>query len=140
MDTSRDFTFKDGYFSAKESILLFRGMKRKNLYSTSQNWDVWIRHENDEIAYRASFKIKKSTIIIICFFEENDGPIKCWDFGPAKGMNGFQAGPEGKYTRKLRRWFLDELGIMLPQAGIWGEIDAFHDPHNHTTSIFCTYQ
>ena len=115
-------------------------MKRKNLYSTSQNWDVWVRHENDEIAYRASFKIKKSTIIIICFFEENDGPIKFWDFGPAKGMNGFQSGPEGKYTRKVRRWFLDELGIMLPQAGIWGEIDAFHDPHNHTTSIFCIYR
>lgn len=75
MDTSRDFTFKDGYFSANESILLFRGMKRKNLYSTSQNWDVWIRrHENDEIAYRASFKIKKSTIIIICFLKKMTDP------------------------------------------------------------------
>ena len=74
MDTSRDFTFKDGYCSAKESILLFRGMKRKNLYSTSQNLDVWIRHENDEIAYRASFKIKKSTIIIICFLKKMTDP------------------------------------------------------------------
>ena len=57
-------------------------------------------------------------------------------YGLGMRMNDFQSGPEGKYTRKVRRWFLDELGIMLPQAGIWGEIDAFHDPHNHTTSIF----
>ena len=140
MDPSRDFTFKDGNFSVKKSITLFRGMKRKNLHSTPQNWEVWIRHENEEMAYRASFKIKKSKMIIICFFEENDGPIKFWDFGPAKGMNGFQSGPEGKYTRKVRRWFLDELGIILPQAAIWGDIDAFHDPHNHTTSVICTYQ
>lgn len=140
MYIKRDIKFKDGYFSVKESITLFRGMKRKDLHATSQNWEVWIRHENEEIAYRAIFKIKNSTMIIICFFEGNDGTIKFWDFGPAKGTNGFQSRPEGKYTRKVRRWFLDEFGITLPQSGPWGEIDACHDPHNHTTSVFCTYQ
>ena len=139
MDNNLDFKFKDGYFSVKESITLFRGMKRKNLHSTSHTLEVWIRHENEEIAYRAIFKIKKCTMIIICFFEENDGPIKFWDFGPAKGMNGFQSGPEGKYTKKMKLWFLNKFKISPPQKHSWGEIDAFYDPNNLTTSIICRY-
>ena len=99
MNIIRDYKFKDGYFSVNESIILFRGMKRKNLHS-----------------------------------------IKYWDFGPENCMDGFQSKLEGKYTRRLRRWFLDEFGIVLPQAGPWGEIDACHDPHNQTTSVFCAYQ
>lgn len=140
MDIVRDVKFEDGYFSANESITLFRGMKRKNLHSMDQDWEAWVKHEEEIIAYRTSFKLKKLRIIVICFFEKNDGTIKYWDFGPENSMDGFQSKPEGKYTRRVRRWFLDDFGIVLPQAGPWGKIDACHDPHNQTTSVFCAYQ
>ena len=140
MNIIRDCKFKDGYFSATESITLFRGMKRKNLHSMDQDWEAWIKHEEEVIAYKTRFKLKKLRIIVICFFEKNDGTIKYWDFGPENYMDGFQSKPEGKYTRRVRRWFLDKFGIVLPQSGPWGEIDACHDPHNQTTSVFCSYQ
>lgn len=140
MDIIRDVKFEYGYFSANESIILFRGMKRKNLHSMDQGWEAWVKHEEEVIAYKTIFKRKKLRIIVICFFEKDDGPIKYWDFGPENCMDGFQSKPEGKYTRRLRRWFLDEFGIVLPQAGPWGKIDACHDPHNQTTSVFCAYQ
>ena len=140
MDTFPDIKLKNGYFSVNESIILCRGMKRKNLHSMDQDWEAWIKYEEEVIAYKTSFKREKLRIIVICFFEKDDGPIKYWDFGPENCMDGFQSRPEGKYTRRLRRWFLDEFGIVLPQAGPWGEIDACHDPHNQTTSVFCAYQ
>lgn len=110
-------------------------MKRKNLHSMHQDWEAWVKHEEEVIAYKTIFKRKKLRIIVI-FFEKDDGPIKYWDFGPESCMDGFQSKPEEKYTRRVRRWFLDEFGIVLPQAGPWGEIDACHDPHNQTTSVF----
>ena len=140
MNIIRDVKFEGGYFSANESIILCRGMKRKNLHSMDQGWEAWVKHEEEVIAYKTSFKRKKLRIIVICFFEKDDGPIKCWDFGPENCMDGFQSKPEGKYTRRVRRWFLDDFGIVLPQAGPWGKIDACHDPHNQTTSVFCAYQ
>ncbi|WP_425252406.1 hypothetical protein ACPJXG_22625 [Janthinobacterium sp. NFX145] len=140
MNIIHDAIFEDGYFSVKESIILFRGMKRKNLHSMNQDWEAWIKCKDEVIAYKTSFKLKKLKIIVICFFEKDDGLIKFWDFGPENCMDGFQSKPEGKYTRRLRRWFLDEFAITLPQSGPWGKIDACHDPHNHTTSVFCAYQ
>jgi len=68
MNIIRDFKFKDGYFSVNESITLFRGMKRKNLHSMHQDWEAWIKHEEEVIAYKTSFKLKKLRIIVICFF------------------------------------------------------------------------
>ncbi|PIF09602.1 hypothetical protein [Janthinobacterium sp. 13] len=140
MNIHHNTKFKRGYFFASESIILFRGMKRENLHSMDQYWKTWIKHEEEVIAYKTSFKLNNFKIIVICFFEKDDGPIKYWDFGPENCMDGFQSEPEGKYTRRLRRWFLDEFGIKLPQSGAWGEIDACHDPHNRTTSVLCTYQ
>lgn len=140
MNIIRDSKFKDGYFYANESIILFRGMKRTNLHSMDQDWEAWIKREEEVIAYKTSFKLKKLKIIIICFFGKDNGTIKYWDFGPENCMDGFQSKFEGKYTRRLRRWFLDEFGIPLPQSGPWGEMDACHDPHNQTTSVFCAYQ
>ena len=58
MDIRPDIKFKDGYFSANESIILFRGMKRKNLHSMDQGWEAWVKHEEEVIAYKTSFKRK----------------------------------------------------------------------------------
>ena len=58
MDIIRDVKFEDGYFSANESIILFRGMKRKNLHSMDQDWEAWVMHEEEVIAYKTSFKRK----------------------------------------------------------------------------------
>ncbi len=64
MNIIRDFKFKDGYFFATESIILFRGMKRKNLHSMDQDWEAWIKHEEEVIAYKTRFKLKKLRIIV----------------------------------------------------------------------------
>ncbi len=68
MDLRPNIKFKDGYFSVNESIILFRGMKRKNLHSMDQDWEAWIKYEEEVIAYKKSFKRKKLRIIVICFF------------------------------------------------------------------------
>lgn len=59
MDTFPDIKLKNGYFSANESIILCRGMKRKNLHSMDQDWEAWIKYEEEVIAYKTSFKRKK---------------------------------------------------------------------------------
>ena len=58
MNIIRDVKFEGGYFSANESIILCRGMKRKNLHSMDQDWEAWIKYETEVIAYKTSFKRK----------------------------------------------------------------------------------
>jgi len=74
MNIRLNIKFKDGYFSASESIILFRGMKRKNLHSMDQDWEAWIKHEEEVIAYKTRFKLKKLRIIIICFLRKMMAP------------------------------------------------------------------
>lgn len=133
---------ENGTLKITNSIILFNKMKRYDLISRNQNWKEWIKHEEEIMAYKITLKkseIDINDIIIICYFEKNDGFIKFWDFGPENCMNGFQSKPEGKYTKKMRLWFLNKFKISLPQKHSWGEIDAFYDPHNLTTSIICMY-
>lgn len=124
------------------SIIAFKKMRRIDLISQNQKWEEWIKHEDEVMAYKIKIKdkeLRKNNLIIICYFFENDGVIKFWDFGPENCMNGFQSKPEGKYTKKMRLWFLNKFNMALPQKLAWGEIDAFYDPHNLTTSVICTY-
>jgi hypothetical protein len=74
MNIIRDYKFKDGYFSANESFILFREIKRKNLHSMDQDWEAWIKHEEEVIAYKKSFKLKKLRIIVICFLRKTMEP------------------------------------------------------------------
>ena len=84
MNIIHDVIFEDGYFSINESIILCRGMKRKNLHSMDQDWEAWIKYKEEVIAYKTSFKRKKLRIIVICFFEKDDGAIKYLDFWSGK--------------------------------------------------------
>lgn len=133
---------ENGTLKISNSITLFNKMRRNDLISKNKNWNEWIKHEEEIMAYKITLKengIDRNNIIIICYFEKDDGLIKFWDLGPENCMNGFQSKPEGKYTKKMRRWFLNKFKISLPQKHSWGEIDAFYDPHNLTTSIICRY-
>lgn len=133
---------ENGTLKISNSITLFNKMRRNDLISKNQHWNEWIKHEEEIMAYKITLKengIDRSNIIIICYFEKDNGLIKFWDLGPENCMNGFQSKPEGKYTKKMRLWFLNKFKISLPQKYSWGEIDAFYDPHNLTTSIICSY-
>lgn len=134
----------DGSVNIGKFITLFRGMKRNDLLSQSkkQIWKDWIKRDDEIISYKTTLKNEnkpEETLIAIVFFEKNNGHIKFWDIGPEKNANEIQSKPEGKYTKKMRRWFFENFQLTLPQSGSWGEIDAFYDPHNLTTSIICHY-
>ncbi len=45
--------------------------------------------------------------------------------------------PEGKVTRKLRKWFEVQSDCKLPVYGPWGHIDAVYDPHDRTGMVTC---
>jgi hypothetical protein len=132
----------DGYLKLEKNITLFRGMRRNDLLSGGGKWEDWITRDKETISYKTTIKNEKNpheNIIIIVFFEKENGPIIFWDLGPENNMNGYQSKIEGKYTKKIRQWFLNEFNINLPQSEFWGEIDAFYDPHNLTTSVICSY-
>lgn len=135
----------DGSLNAGKYISVFKGMKRHDLLSQSkkQIWKDWITRDDEVISYKTTLKNEKNpreTLILIVFFEKNDGPIKFWDFGPENNIDEIQSKPEGKYTKIMRNWFFENFQITLPQSGSWGEVDAFYDPHNLTTSIICNYR
>ena len=77
-------------------ISIFKGMKRRDLLSQSkkQIWKDWITRDNEVISYKTTLKNErnpKETLILIVFFEKNDGPIKFWNFGPENIIDEIQS-------------------------------------------------
>lgn len=131
-----------GTLEINNETKIFRKMKRNDLCEKDK-WESWIEHEEEIISYKKTIikkDILRGNMIIICYFEKNDGIIKFWDLGPEKYMNGRQSKPEGKYTKKMRQWFLQNFNLIIPIKEFWGEIDAFYEPHSSTTSVICTYK
>lgn len=139
------FFTQNGQLEITSSIQLFRHMKRNELLSLALPWEVWTSPGGGEPAsYRAMFPSPynngREQLILIAFFAADDGPLTGWDFSPADGMDGPQSQREGKYTKRMRGWFLKRFSIKLPQCDDWGHIDAAYDPYNLTTSIVCNYR
>lgn len=139
------FNINTGELTIPPLLHLYRGMKRKDMLSQELSWEVWMEIQCQPTSYRALLPMPDrrsgKKIIIVVFFDLNDGPLTEWDMQPLDGqLDGPQKRPEGRYTKLARAWFREIFGIDLPKGGDWGDIDAAHDVRNQTTSIICNYR
>jgi len=137
-----EFNSNTGELVVNENIRLAKYMNRAALLKTSRNWEIWMTRGNEISAYKLVFKPEglNEEIILIAFMNCDDDHIGSWHFSPSNGMDGKQPRPEGKFTKKMRTWFIKNFQKKLPIIGEWGRIDAAYDYHNQTTLIVCHYR
>lgn len=135
-----------GSLDFENGLCVKRHMSRDELLRADLSCEVWrTTEEGEPIIYRCIFPIEKQgkfiRVILIIYFQKSDGPIKQWELSPWSDADcARQSKPEGKYTKKMRRWFAELTGTTIPTGGDWGDIDADYDPYNLTAEIICVYR
>jgi hypothetical protein len=125
-------------------LVLRRGMTRQQILSSNTKWEDWTVIEGVPHAFRALIDLPNkglsSKTILIAHVGTDTSPLAFWDIAPWDIADGAQNRPEGKYTKRMRLWFQETFGEILPLGGDWGNIDASYDPWNQSTGVICNYR
>lgn len=138
------FDTKTGTIELADELSLHRGMTRKEILKTSATWEDWIVVEGVPHSIRTIIKLPNKKIsaktILIVHVSPNEYPLAMWDIAPWDLAQGVQNRPEGKCTKRMRKWFLEMFDVQLPCGGDWGHVDASYDPWNQSTGVICNYR
>lgn len=132
-----------GLFQITQSLALRPGMTHDALLAQPAEWEEWL-HDNDApVAYRYVFDMpttgKPEKTVLIVEFDGPKGVIAAWNISPWELMEGYQAKPEGRFTKTMREWFEFRHDTALPLVRPWGRVNAAYDPHNQTTMVLCNF-
>lgn len=140
------FDARTGSIELLPGTPLTRGISRRDLLALQLPWESWMTlHEAGQvISYRAIFSVRHqsntSRLILVVDLRPDNGVVRQWRVLPYDLERLYQARPEGKLTKKVRRWFFEQTGVQLPQGGDWGDTDVLYDPHNLNAYVMCNYR
>lgn len=138
------FYKNSGSIEFATGLVLHRNMSRLDILNMATQWEDWIVVHGVPSAYRTIMKLpnrgSSSKTILIVYFGILDGPLAFWMLAPWDLSDGAQKQPEGKYNKRMRKWFFENFHAVLPCGDDWGQVDATYDPWNQSTSIACNYR